>query len=39
MHGRGLPGSGPFALDEKILNRTLGLVLRALAPSEITARQ
>lgn len=32
MHGRGLPGTGPFTLDEKILNRTLGLVLKALAP-------
>jgi AcrR family transcriptional regulator len=39
MHGRGLPGSGPFALDEKILNRTLGLVLKALAPSETNVRQ
>jgi len=32
MHGRGLPGTGPFTLDEKILNRTLSLVLKALAP-------
>jgi hypothetical protein len=39
MHGRGLPGGGPFALDEKILNRTLSLVLKALAPSETNARQ
>ncbi len=38
MHGRGLPGTGPFALDEKILNRTLSLVLKALAP-ETNARQ
>ena len=26
-------------LDEKILNRTLSLVLKALAPSETNARQ
>lgn len=32
MHGRGLPGTGPFVLDEKILNQTLGLVLKALTP-------
>jgi len=32
MHGRGLPGSGPFALDEKILDQTLKLVLKALKP-------
>ena len=32
LHGRGLPGTGPFALDEKTLNRTLSLVLKALAP-------
>jgi AcrR family transcriptional regulator len=32
MHGRGLPGTGPFALDDKILNQTLGLVLKALTP-------
>lgn len=32
MHGRGLPGTGPFVLDEKILKQTLGLVLKALTP-------
>ena len=32
MHGRGLPGTGSFTLDDKILNRTLGLVLKALTP-------
>jgi hypothetical protein len=29
MHG-GL--TGPFVLDEKILNQTLGLILKALKP-------
>jgi AcrR family transcriptional regulator len=32
MHGRGVPGTGPFALDDEILNQTLGLVLKALTP-------
>jgi AcrR family transcriptional regulator len=32
MHGRGLPGTGKFVLDEKILTQTLGLVLKALKP-------
>jgi TetR/AcrR family transcriptional repressor of multidrug resistance operon len=32
MHGGGMPGSGPFALDDKILDQTLGLVLKALTP-------
>ena len=32
MHGRGLPGTGPFALDSKILNLSLSLVLKALTP-------
>jgi AcrR family transcriptional regulator len=32
MHGQGLPGSGPFVLDDKILTQTLGLVLKALRP-------
>jgi AcrR family transcriptional regulator len=31
MHG-GLPGSGAFELDEKILTQTLSLVLKALKP-------
>jgi TetR/AcrR family transcriptional regulator, multidrug resistance operon repressor len=32
QHGKGLPGTGPFALDEKTLNLTLDLVLKALKP-------
>jgi AcrR family transcriptional regulator len=32
MAGRGIPGTGPFVLDEKILTQTLGLVLKALKP-------
>jgi AcrR family transcriptional regulator len=32
MHGRGLPGTGKFVLDQKILTQTLGLVLKALKP-------
>jgi TetR/AcrR family transcriptional regulator, multidrug resistance operon repressor len=32
MHGRGLPGTGPFTLDETILQQTLSLVLKALTP-------
>jgi hypothetical protein len=32
MHGRGLPGTGRFVLDEKTLMQTLGLVLKALKP-------
>jgi AcrR family transcriptional regulator len=32
MHGQGLPGTGRFALDEKILKQTLSLVLKALRP-------
>lgn len=32
QHGKGLPGTGPFALDEKTLNQTLELVLKALKP-------
>jgi AcrR family transcriptional regulator len=31
-HGRGLPGTGPFVLDDKIMNLTLELVLKALKP-------
>ncbi len=31
-HGRGMPGSGPFSLDDKTLNTTLELVLKALKP-------
>jgi AcrR family transcriptional regulator len=33
MHGRGLPGTTHFALDEKLMNQTLELVLRALTPA------
>jgi AcrR family transcriptional regulator len=33
MQGRGLPGTGKFNLDEKILNQTLELVLKALKPN------
>jgi AcrR family transcriptional regulator len=32
MHGKGLPGTGPFVLDDKILMLTLNLVLKALKP-------
>jgi len=32
MHGRGVGGTSPFALDEKILDQTLGLVIKALTP-------
>jgi AcrR family transcriptional regulator len=32
MAGRSLPGAGPFTLDQKILEQTLGLVLKALKP-------
>lgn len=32
FHGRGIPGTGPFALHEKVLQRTLDLVLKALTP-------
>lgn len=31
-HGKGLPGTGPFVLDDKIMNMTLDLVLKALKP-------
>ncbi len=31
-HGKGMPGTGPFALDEKIMSMTLDLVLKALKP-------
>ena len=31
MHG-GLPGTGPFVLDEKVLTQTLALVIKALKP-------
>lgn len=31
-HGKGMPGTGPFALDDKTLKLTLGLVLKALRP-------
>jgi AcrR family transcriptional regulator len=32
MHGVGLPGTGTFVLNEKILTQTLDLVLKALKP-------
>jgi AcrR family transcriptional regulator len=31
-HGKGMPGTGPFALDDKTLLRALELVLKALKP-------
>ncbi len=31
-HGRGMPGTGPFVLDDKIMTMTLDLVLKALKP-------
>jgi hypothetical protein len=31
-HGRGMPGTGPFKLDDKTLMMTLDLVLKALKP-------
>jgi AcrR family transcriptional regulator len=34
MHGRGLSGTPRFVLDEKLMNQTLELVVRALTPSE-----
>ena len=32
QHGKGMPGTGPFSLDEKTINQTLELVLKALKP-------
>ena len=32
MHGRGLPGGGPFVLDDQTLELTLNLVVKALRP-------
>ena len=32
QHGKGMPGNGPFALDDKIMNLALDLVLKALKP-------
>ena len=32
LHGKGMPGTGPFVLDEKTMSRTLELVLKALKP-------
>ncbi len=32
QHGKSLPGTGPFALDETVLDQALGLVLKALKP-------
>ncbi len=33
MHGRGLSGTPRFVLDEKLMNQTLELVVKALTPS------
>ncbi len=33
MHGRGLSGTPRFVLDEKLMNQTLELVVRALTPA------
>jgi AcrR family transcriptional regulator len=32
IHGRGMPGNGPFTLDDKTLERALERVLKALRP-------
>jgi AcrR family transcriptional regulator len=32
LHGRGLPGTPRFALDDKLMDQTLDLVVRALTP-------
>lgn len=32
QHGKGMPGSGPFVLDDKLMHTTLELVLKALKP-------
>ena len=32
LHGRGLPGTVRFVLDEKLMDQTLDLVVRALTP-------
>ena len=32
MHGTGFPGAGPFVLDDKTMQLTLDLVLKALKP-------
>ena len=32
LHGRGLPGTSRFSLDEKLMDQTLDLVVRALTP-------
>ena len=32
QHGKGMPGSGPFVLDDKLMHLTLELVLKALKP-------
>ena len=32
LHGRGLPGTPRFALDEKFMDQTLDLVVKALTP-------
>jgi hypothetical protein len=42
MHGRGLAGTPRFVLDDKLMNQTLELVVRALsppaAPPKLTAK-
>ena len=32
LHGKGMPGTGKFVLDEKMMMQTLSLVLKALKP-------
>jgi AcrR family transcriptional regulator len=32
QHGKGMPGNGPFSLDDKTMTLTLDLVLKALKP-------
>jgi AcrR family transcriptional regulator len=34
MHGRGLAGTPHFALDDKLMNQTLELVIKALTPDQ-----
>ena len=37
LHGRGLSGTPRFTLDEKLMDQTLDLVVRALTPPAGTA--
>jgi AcrR family transcriptional regulator len=32
IHGKGMPGTGPFVLDAKVMSQALNLVLKALKP-------